>query len=469
MGRGGAFVLGVIGSFGGGRAAAGEADLAFRDVDRDDLERVFRQVVSEIALDLPFCRSLFPKRYEDLHPDGLVENLPALDKLIEARGAVASPGQMARLLEQAGVDLDPDATPAPGAIAAAPVDPGPAVDDGEILDSILGGDGATAPRPRRAASSGDPEFDRLVREIADASVDHTDYALQDRWRSAIDAELDRRVRAILQCPAFRRLEAAWISLRNLVVRAETGPELRIRLADFPQAALSADLEEQPKLEDSRLYRGVVDPETGFPGGDAFSALVTDYTFGSSSADLAALRRLADLAGRARIPVLASATDPDAVAEAAGEAREGWEELRRHPGARWIGLCAPRLLVRTPYGRDTSPVDAFPFEEGASIDAPESYLWGSSAFGLARAVLGALSEYGALGAVDRFLALEGLPIHVYRADGEVCYQGPTEAYLTERRIEAWTGAGIIPVTAVRGQDSARITSLRSLAGTYLFDD
>ena len=95
--------------------------------------------------------------------------------------------------------------------------------------------------------------------------------------------------------------------------------------------------------------------------------------------------------------------------------------------------------------------------------------GSRAAGWGSEVVSALSEYGALGAVERFLALEGLPIHVYRAQGEVHYQGPTEAYLSESRIEAWSGAGIIPVTAVRGQDSARITSLRSLAGTYLFAD
>jgi type VI secretion system protein ImpC len=234
-------------------------------------------------------------------------------------------------------------------------------------------------------------------------------------------------------------------------------------------AILPKLEAGPKLEDSCLYRAVVDPETGFPGGDAFSALLTDYAFGTSSTDRAMLRHLADLAERARIPVLAAASDPDALADAGEAAREDWDELRRHPGARRIGLCAPRLLVRAPYGRDTSPVDAFAFEEAARVEAPESYVWGSSAFGLAQAVVKALSEYGALGAVDRFLALEGLPIHVYRADGEVCYQGPTEAHLTERRIEAWTRAGIIPVTAVRGQDSARITSLRSLAGTALFDD
>jgi type VI secretion system protein ImpC len=469
MGGGRAFVLGVVGSFAGGRAPeAGPIEAAFREVDRDDLDRVFRQDVSEVALDLPFCRSVFPKRFEDLHPEGLVERIPALGKLIEARGAVGAPEQMMRLLEQAGVD--PSLTvrdPEPPAHADLDTreEPAPALDDGSILDSILEG-GAPAPRPRRAFDSGDPELDRLVREIADASADTTDYAQQDRWRSAIDAELGRRMRAILTCPAFRRLESSWISLRSLVMRAETGPELRIRLADLPQSALHAEL--GGKLEDSALYRQVVDPEAGFAGGDTFDALLTDYSFGTSGEDLGALARLAELAERARIPILAAA-DPAAIEAAAGETLDVWEALRRRPGARRIGLCAPRLLVRTPYGRDSSPVDGFDFEEGASVERPESYVWGSSAFGLARAVVQAISEYGALGAIERFLALEGLPIHVYRAQGEVHYQGPTEAHLTEARIEAWTRAGIIPVTAVRGQDSARITSLRSIAGTYLFAD
>jgi type VI secretion system protein ImpC len=470
MARGRAFVLGVVGSFAGSRSAqAPPGDVDFREVDRDDFDRSFGRVVSEIALDLPFCRSVTPKRFEDLQPDGLIERVPALGKLIEARAAVGSPEAMARHLEQAGVDLVPDSaepTLEPG--AADPAEPGPALEDGAILDSILDG-GASAPRPRRARSSGDPEFDRLVQEIADASADSTDYAQQDRWRAAIDAELERRMRAILACPAFRALESSWTSLRGLVWKAETGPDLRIRLADLPQSALSAGLEQTRKLEESSLYRAVVDPDSGLPGGEPFGALLTDYTFGTGAGDLALLTHLTELAERARIPILAALSDPAAVAEASAESGSAWEELRRRPGARYIGLCAPRLLLRAPYGRDTSPVESFPFEEGAAVERPDSYLWGSSAFGLARAVVSALSEYGALGAVERFLALEGLPIHVYRAQGEVQYQGPTEAYLSESRIEAWSGAGIIPVTAVRGQDSARITSLRSLAGTYLFAD
>ncbi len=377
-------------------------------------------------------------------------NLTRIRKLHEQAGAGSA-------LDDQVVEPPPGRPP-----AAAPID------DNAILDSMLGGEpGAEMPR-RRSSPSVDPEFDRMVQEIADASSDGSDSSGQDRLRGAIDAELSGRVRMILSAAAYRELEASWTGLRQLVMSAETGPDLCIRVLALSQADLLAELEQARKLEETALYKLAAEPSSGSHGDDPCSLLLTDYSVDAQPESRRLLGYLMELGERAHLPILARAAGSALrLEDVSKEESAAWEELQRQPGARWIGLCAPQILLRRPYGRDTEPVDHFSFEEGAVVDKPESYLWGSAAFALARSVARARIEDGSLERLDRFTRLDGLPIHVYREGGEVRYQGPTDEFLTESRIEAWTKMGIIPVTAIRGQDSALITSLRSLAGTPLF--
>jgi type VI secretion system protein ImpC len=468
MARGNPFVIGVIGNFSGTPPAAAHdersARARFREVDRDGLDSFFRAVAPRVEVNLAFGRSVALTRFEDLHPDALVRRFPALEVLLAARDAVGEPAAMRDLLERAGVDLS--IAPEAGAAVERERDGAVAGDASQLLDSMLGGEGA--PPARRTAPSGDPAFDAMIAEIVSNAGDTTDYARQDRWRACIDAELSARMRMALHHPAFCATEAMWRSLHALVADSETGDALRIRALDFARGDLDRDLEAEPGIEGTTLYRLVVDPEEGFPGGGRFDLLVTDFSFEPSPGDVRALRQLQELAERARVSILAAAHGGAIrIEDASEEALARWNELRRPPGARRIGLCAPRLLLRAPYGADTEPIECFAFEEAGRGAPAETYLWGSSAFALARAVARAVTAQGSPGAVDRFVQIEGLPIHVYRTEGEVRQTGPVELHLTEKRIEAYRLMGLIPVTGIRGRDAARVLSLRSMAGTSLF--
>lgn len=459
------FSILVAGAFGGRSGGPGweERTAAARplEVDRDELDAAFRSLAPEVRLDLPFSRSVALRSFADLHPDGLVERLPALDLLLEARQSVADPARVRRLLERAGSD--------PGELE---LEPGPAeaaprsLDDAGILDEILTG-APDAPRPRRRASpTGDPAFDRMLHEILESSSDGTDFRAQDRWREAIDAELAARVRAIVRHPSFRGLESSWTALRRLVQQAETGESLRIRILDLGQADLAAQVEAAGKLEGTALFRWVADPPAGAAGPDL---LLTDYRLTPEEADAPVLAALCELAERAEVTILAAADGGALRPEEASSAElSRWRELRAGGGARRLGLCAPRLLLRPPYAPDSNPVERFAFDEDARVEDGDSYLWGSGAFALADAVVRALARDGDLSRLEGHLQLENLPIHVYREAGEVRYQGPTEQELSESEARRWIEAGVIPVTAVRGRDSARVLSLRSFAGAALFE-
>lgn len=85
----------------------------------------------------------------------------------------------------------------------------------------------------------------------------------------------------------------------------------------------------------------------------------------------------------------------------------------------------------------------------------------------RAAVQAFASFGTLVAVAKLARIEDLPVHVYRAEDEVCSTGPSDRLLTDAEIERLKGLGLIPVAAVRGRDLATIMSFRSVTGAPLF--
>ncbi len=122
----------------------------------------------------PWCRWFCPTAWEDFHPDGLLERLPGLSILVEALRLVHDPAAMQQCLEEAGVAASVATHPATadGGQATQPA-PNPSiapVSDGDLLDSMLADDGASA---QAAPSLGRPPrdaLDQLVRGRADGDA-----------------------------------------------------------------------------------------------------------------------------------------------------------------------------------------------------------------------------------------------------------------------------------------------------------
>jgi type VI secretion system protein ImpC len=427
----GAFVIAVVGSLSGG---AGASPPRARDVDRDDFDDVLRALAPRAELDLPSCRDVAFSAWEDFRPDGLVERVPALRELLASRD---TPGDAARFAAQGA-----SPAPAPAARPAAP----PA-DEAALLDELL--EARPTSPPEDASPLG--AVDRRIREIVEASVDRTDHAARDRWRTRVDAELSARVREILRHPDFRRLEASWASLRRLVRGAETGEELRIRVVDVAPEDHALD-----------AAAALLARETG----DRTGLVVSDRIVAATDAGFTTLGALGRVAERLEAPVLAgwdaATSPPEALA---GDPR--WAELRRTAGARRLGLCAPRLLLRLPYGGGADPAERFAFEEEPDPARPETYAWGGAAFALAGVAAAAWGAERSLARAAQYAEVVGLPQHVARTGEGAVVVGPVETELPEPRIEAWRAAGLIPVTGVRGRDVARILSFRSVSGAPLF--
>jgi type VI secretion system protein ImpC len=142
--------------------------------------------------------------------------------------------------------------------------------------------------------------------------------------------------------------------------------------------------------------------------------------------------------------------------------QAWQALRALPQAAWLGLAMPRVLLRLPYGQQTDPVERFAFEEMASPPAHESYLWGNSALLCALLLAQSFSEAGWEMRPGMHQHVEGLPLHVYKRDGESLAKPCAEALLTEPAVERMLDWGLIPVISPAGRDAVRVVRFQSLA-------
>jgi predicted component of type VI protein secretion system len=279
--------------------------------------------------------------------------------------------------------------------------------DADTFTRLVGG--AQAPAPQRAAPQ--TFVQGLIHDAVAPHVVPAAPAYQALYREAADAAVAEHMRLLLHEPRFQALEALWRGVHRLLTGIEAD-DVKVHVLDVTRAELAAAMADGP-----------------------WSLIVADYSFGAGDVDL--LSQLGASAARLGAPLVA-----DANAELLDDA--SWPALRKHEVALWIGLAAPRVLMRLPYGKAADPVESLAFEEG------RSYLWGSAA--LACALLIARDE----------LELDDLPAHVYEEDGEKKLQPCAETLLSDRAAQALLEAGPMPFLGSRNRNAVRLMRLQSIA-------
>jgi len=441
----------VLGDFAGRaqRRAEDYRDLARRKpalIDVDNFDRVIARIAPHLLLGRDRDLTLEFAALDHFHPDALYR-LPLFQGFRDTRSRMQDPTTFA----------------------------GAAAQDSETFARLLGGaPAAAAQRPQ-----GDLAQARLQALIRDAVAPHIVPDApphQALYIAAVDAAIGEQMRAVLQDPQFKALEALWRGAWWLASRLETGEQLKLYLLDASRAELLADLEAaQGKVESSGLYRLLVEQGTGTIGGEPWSLVVGNYAFGLAGEDVRLLAHLAVVASRAGGPFLAAAKpeligcrsiaatpDPREWTPPAADAAEAWNALRASSAAPWIGLALPRMLLRLPYGKSSDPVESFPFEELAPRREHESYLWGNGAFACALLIGRAFAARGWDMEPGDELEVEDLPAHTYDDDGEKRLQACAEVTLVDRAAEAILGAGLMPLLSHKNRNAVRVMRFQSIA-------
>jgi type VI secretion system protein ImpC len=232
-----------------------------------------------------------------------------------------------------------------------------------------------------------------------------------------------------------------------------------------------------------LYQHVYSAEYGTFGGKPFGLMVGNYDFGPGPQDMQLLQNIASISAMSHAPFLSNSSpgmfgcesyqelpklkDLQSLFEGPQYAR--WHSFRESEDSRYVGLCAPRFLLRLPYGPDTVPVKAFNFQEEV-IGDHDKYLWGHTAIAMATRVADSFAKYrwcpNIIGPAAGG-AVENLPLHQYEAMGEIQTKCPTEVQLTERREYEMSEQGFIGLVFRKDSDNAAFFSANSAQKPKIF--
>jgi type VI secretion system protein ImpC len=415
------FQLLVVGDFSGRVNRALHAPFSGRRplaVDCDNLDDALAQMGA--ALNLAQVTAQMTLRFrelDDFSPDRIYRTAEPFRKLAELRD------QPSR---------DPSPAPKP---AGAPGKPLELELGRSLLDQMM--EAEEAPSPVRARAR-DPLAEFIERAVA-PHLEKSDPGKQ-RWSERVDATAGELMRAVLHNPDFQTIESAWRAVQMLVQRLDPDSELKIYLLDV-------------------TLRELLDDPQGFveclaASSEPWAAIVGNFAFGPSAEDAAGLRTLGRIAAAIGAPFLAESQPPSDA-----EPGSDWTALRKSAEARWIGLALPRFLLRLPYGKDTSEVESFAFEEmPRSVHA--HYLWGNPAFACA-CLLGEAFRNEGWNLRPSAGEITGLPLHIYKVDGEPVAKHCAEVLLSEHDIEFILDNGLMPVMSRKNRDSVLLPRMQSI--------
>lgn len=313
--------------------------------------------------------------------------------------------------------------------------------------------------------------------LAGKAAEKVDRGVADAMIAEIDKRLSAQVNEVLHAPEFQKLESSWRSLRFVVEHVNFRENIKLEMLSMPKEDLLADLEDSPDLTKSGFYKQVYSNEYGVFGGKPFGVMNLDYEVGPGAQDIDLLRKVSAVAAMAHCPVLTNASPAyfgedsfqnvpnlkDLKSLFEGPQYTRWQGFRESEDARYVGMCMPRFLLRVPYGEGSIPVKSFNFEEDV-VDHHNRYLWGRASNAMITRIADSFAQYrwapNIIGPQSGG-SVDNLPIHTFKAMGELQNKIPTEILLTERREYELSEEGFIGLTYRKDTDNACFFSANSM--------
>jgi type VI secretion system protein ImpD len=311
----------------------------------------------------------------------------------------------------------------------------------------------------------------------------------DQLIALIDDALNGQVNAILHHAAFQAMEARWRGLAMVVREASRCPEVKVKLLNASWRELARSMERATDFDQSHLFEIIYNREFGMPGGEPVGLLVGDYTFSPYDFEgidsITALAQIGMVAAAAFCPFIAAAAPATVGLEDFSElsrvqdfswlkqekSRLRWNALRARDDSRFVGLVAPRILLRSPhkpYSRRRE--DPFPFREHVSEDG-QSLLWGNAAFAFASVVIRNFTDSGWFADIRGVTQDEvdgGMlspsqlpPLDLGIESNGLSAQPPVEMQLTMGQEQQFSDLGIVPVSTTYLSSMAIFNANQSL--------
>ncbi len=433
------------------------------EIDRDNFDDVFAQLNVQCALPLAEAPIAFSE-LDEMHPDFIYDHIPLFNKFKRLKKKLKNKSTYAEAVSEIKQWGEYRLSKSDQQTAKNQAENKPS---GSLLDDILSGEDSS-----KFVDSIDVQA--LVKDIVSPYITpKLDPDVKDYIQTVDNASSDL-MRKLMHHRQFQTIEAAWRSLYLLVRRVETDRALKLFIIDVSAQELIDDAENSASYDQSNGYKLLVESRQS-AGNSPFNIIMTDTIFGRSVQDLDALSHLGEIAGAINATCIAGGSEQlagcDNLAQTpdkddwnfsqSSELKQKWHELRVAPQSQNITLVAPRYLARMPYGKKTSPIDNFAFEElPAGIKHPY-YLWGCGAW---LAVLVMAKNYSQTGRYMQVSVqeIDRLPLHVYYDDGESRVTPCAEINMLDSASIQLRSAGLITIRSVLNKDSVLIPELGSIS-------
>lgn len=457
------FRIALLGDF-SGRANRGlldaGADLAARKplvVNPQDLDAAFAKLKPKLVLPIVAGATKVELEFsstDDLYPERLLKELDVLLDLKDAKDEVDSSrfDDLAETWKEWGeAGNEPLHAPLDKSRAAA-------VPQVESLSELAALEGKGT-----ASEAGDAKGAELVERALGPRIPSGDPD-QEAYVKAVDAAIHDVLREATHHPDFQSLEANWQGLDWLIRRCVKG-KIEFVVHDVSAQEFAADLAQHDELGDSGLYRLLGEKGAHAPHGQPWALIVGLYEFVPCPAHANLLGRMAKLAELFKAPFLA-ATASDVSNEGykpEDDAADAWTALRGEPEAGWIGLAAPRFLVRLPYGENFKPFEDYPYEEFSPQEGRSGFLWAPACLAIAASLGQAFVDTKWKFKPGAAAELAGSPVFAYHdEEQDERVSVSVEKVFTGKIGQNMVKYGFMPILTVRGRDSIEVGKVLSLA-------
>lgn len=458
-------------------------------LNRADFDRTMSELAPSFSIEVTTALSEKPlrvdlrwERMKSLKPQSIIDQVPALRSLIDARRVLqnlverriqrdAARIQLSRMLPEgrfndelcrdlAANDGAPSASPAavPAAAAAAPVQKS---SGGGALDALL--DQVDIAPPQQTLEEVAPGAASSLIAAVVRGASGTKGAVVgnslDRAISRVETTFADLLDAILCHPETQRLEATWRGLWLLLENANTGAGVEIDL--IPVCEGHDKITQALTILARR--EGIHEAERA-----PVDLVIVDTTVTSSQTDLKALEAWSVVAEVLRAPLVTGASHElvgvDQLTDLAYSERRhtGTTDARAvaaravagRDSARWACLALNRVLVRAAYTTETSRSKEIPFGQdpkgkGHVFAGAYWVIASRCADSYVRTGLGTAMTGGSDG------LMSGLPVHEIEDRGEHAAI-PVEVFISSESQAELSRAGFTSLGCARNRDMAILT-------------
>lgn len=455
--------------------AENENDLTKRRpivIDRDNFDDVIRKVNPKVKLEFDGENTLYLSftELDDFHPDHIFRQISLFDDLREVRKKLKN----ADTYHEAAMEVRSWMTPSE---AVPPVENTEvaSIDSDNLLDAILSGKSADASAVK-CKTTESTELSNFISDIVKPHLVQTDLAEQANLLAVVDEVVSDLMRKILHHKDFLALESAWRGLYFLVRRTDTDTDLKIYLLDLSKAELTGNLKSVNSLTDSIYARWTAGETLETSIGEPWAVVCGNYEFSPKVDDIATLIRISQIANASNTPFISGITPEVLGINSLSENPSStdwnlsqdstewklWNALRNTKESEYLGMAMPRFLTRLPYGQDTDPTEVFSFEEFKVFPKHDCYVWSNPSLACAYLLAKSFRKHGWEMAENIAREIDGLPVHLYKADGETKSKPCAEIPMTEAGVQKMIDNGIMPLVSFRDSDRVRVGSFQSVA-------